>query len=248
MTGKRRNAGQNLQKEVAALQRKLASCNLNRNAGSNRRRRRRGNGNAGGGSVPAAMGSSPNPNGGRGRRRARSSAVGNGGRILLSRDELLLTVSTSAGKEESVLSKDLIPSSGVMPFLHRLSSCYQRIRWLRAHITWRPSCGTSTNGIISYGVAYNGSQSATTRELVTSLTPCNDHPVWQSTGVTPLVVPPEMLMSRKWYALNVKDTDAFDTAMGKFCVGLSHDSEPSAKSRGEFWISYSVEMEGTNPG
>lgn len=56
-----------------------------------------------------------------------------------------------------------------------------------------------------------------------------------------------MLMSRKWYALNTDKADAFDKGMGKFCVGLTHDGESVAKSRGEFWISYTVEMEGTNP-
>lgn len=55
-------------------------------------------------------------------------------------------------------------------------------------------------------------------------------------------------MSRKWYALNSTGDDPFDMQMGKFYVGLSHDEETAAKSRGEFWISYTVEMEGTNPG
>lgn len=176
------------------------------------------------------------------------TGIGNGGRIVLSRDELLVQVKTTAGRGESVFSVDLKPSSGVMPFLFRLASCYQRIRWLRAHISWRPACGTNTNGIISYGVAYNNTKSISTRELVTSLTPCNDHAVWQSTGVAPLIIPSDLLMSRKWYALNSTGDDAFDAQMGKFYVGLSHDTISTAESRGEFWISYSVEMEGTNPG
>lgn len=176
------------------------------------------------------------------------SRIGNGGRIVLSRDELLVQVKTTAGRGESVFSIDLKPSAGVMPFLFRLATCYQRIRWMRAHISWRPSCGTNTNGIVSYGVAYNNTKAVNTRELVTSLTPCNDHPVWQSTGVTPLVLPQDMLMSRKWYALNSGSDDPFDQQVGKFYVGVSHDAISTSESRGEFWISYTVEMEGTNPG
>lgn len=195
--------------------------------------------------MPAAMGSNPRPS--RGRRGGARTRVGNGGRIVLTRDELLVTVATTPDKNESVFSKDLVPSPGVMPFLFRLSSCYQRIRWVRASISWRPSCGTATDGIISYGVAFNGSESIKSRDLVTSLTPCNDHPVWQSTGISPLVIPGDMLMSRRWYPLNVTGGDQFDKGMGKFCVGLTHDAEKVAKSRGEFWISYTVEMEGTNP-
>lgn len=200
-------------------------------------------------SVPAAMGT---PNGGvrgpgRSRRGGGGNSIGNGGRIRLQRDELLLQVKTDLDKTETVFGKDLYPSAGVMPFLFRLSTCYQRIRWLRASISWRPACGTNTNGIISYGVAFNNARGITTRELVTSLTPVNDHPVWQSSGNSPLVIPGEMLMSRKWYALNTTGADTYDQQVGKFCVGLSHDSG-KAEARGEFWISYSIEMEGTNPG
>lgn len=243
MTGKRAGNTAQLKREIAALQRRLATSTISTQPKNGRRSRRRGVGTAGGGpSLPAAMGSNPQP--GRGRVRAGRARVGNGGRIVLSRDELLVQVVTTPDKNESVFSKDLVPSAGVMPFLFRLASCYQRIRWVRAHITWRPACGTATDGIISYGVAFNNSATVSSRDLVTALTPCNDHPVWQSTGVTPLIVPADMLMSRRWYPLNTTGGDIFDKCMGRFCVGLTHDSEKVARSRGEFWISYTVEMGG----
>lgn len=215
-----------------------------------RRRRRRGGGNgaggsaASGGNIPAAYASVPRNS----RQRRNAAQIGNGGRIRLQRDELLCQAVTTADKTESVFQKALVPSPGLMPFLFRLAACYQRIRWLRAHISWRPSCGTSTNGIISYGVAYNNSRAVSSRELVTALTPCNDHPVWQNSGNAPLVIPGEMLMSRKWYSLNTNSSDTYDQQIGTFCVGMSHDSSGTGESRGEFWISYTVEMEGTNPG
>lgn len=253
MTGRKRQQAGNssqLKREIAVLQRRLANVSISANTSNaapkkGRRRRRGGNGNGGGSApVPAAYTANPRPARARGGR----AQVGTGGRIVLTRDELLVTVATTADKGESVFSSELKPSSGVMPFLFRLSSCYQRIRWLRAHITWRPACGTSTNGIISYGVAFNNSATVTSRDLVTALTPCNDHPIWQSTGVNPLVIPSELLMSRRWYLLNVTKTDPGDQGMGRFCCGFTHDVESTARSRGEFWISYTVEMEGTNPG
>lgn len=245
MSNPKTNARKKIQQQIAAMQQRMANLSVS----NKRTRRRRAKGN-GGGSTGIPAGSSSNPNPVRARRgRARvGSRVGNGGRIVLQRDELLVQVKTSPQKGESVFSVDLKPSSGVMPFLFRLATCYQRIKWTRAHISWRPACGTSTNGIISYGVAYNNTRQVSTRELVTSLTPCNDHPVWQSTGVAPLVIPSDMLMSRKWYSLNSGSDDPFDQQMGKFYVGLSHDVDPQGQSRGEFWISYTVEMEGTNPG
>lgn len=227
---------------VAALAKEISRLSINNNSQPRRRRPRRGGrGMECGAGVPAAY-ASRSRIGGNGPIRP----IGNGGRIKITRDELLCSVSTTHGKTETVNSFDLIPGSGVMPFLFRLSSCYQRIRWLRAHITWRASCGTSTNGIISYGVAFNNGQSVTTRDLVTALTPCNDHPVWQSGVNNPLVIPPSMLMSRRWYILNSSTADKTDMDFGRFCYGLTHGAT-TADSRGEFWISYTVEMEGTNP-
>jgi len=111
-------------------------------------------------------------------------------------------------------------------------------------ILWKPAVGTNTNGIISYGVAFNN-QSIKSRAGVLSLTPCCDHAVWQGTGA-PLVIPADMLMSRKWYVLNATGEGKFDESVGTFYFGLTHDSEGAAKSRGEFWVRYSVAMEGTN--
>lgn len=244
MSNPKGNARKKAQKEIAALQQRMAGLQVQRK----RTRRRRANNGGNTSGIPAAGTSNPNPVRARRGRARMGNRIGNGGRIVLQRDELLVQVVTTANKDESVFSVDLKPSAGTMPFLFRLATCYQRIKWTRAHISWRPACGTNTNGIISYGVAYNNTRSVSSRELVTSLTPCNDHPVWQSTGVAPLIIPGDMLMSRKWYSLNSGSDDPFDQQMGKFYVGISHDVANSKQSRGEFWISYTVEMEGTNPG
>lgn len=164
---------------------------------------------------------------------------------MLRRDEMILSVATEASKTETVFSRVLKPSSDCMPFLFRLAACYQRIKWRSMSITWRPAVGTSTNGLITYGIAYNN-QSITSRNGITSLSPVNDHPIWQSGSSTPLVVPSNMLMTRKWYELNTNTKDPYDQAVGTFHVGLTHDSKGAAEPRGEFWIRYTIEMEGTN--
>lgn len=162
---------------------------------------------------------------------------------MLSRDELLVSAITAASASESTAGRLLKPTEEIMPFLNRLASCYQRIRWLAVHIYWKPAVGTNTNGLISYGVAYNN-QEIKNRSGVLSLTPCNDHAVWQTQG--PLVIPQDMLMTRKWYSLNSTGTDKFDQSIGTFYVGMTHDNKPTVEARGEFWIRYRVEMEGTN--
>lgn len=234
-----------LQKRVNVLANEMAKLEVGR---KRRPRARRGNTSRG---VPAGASSLPTPvAAGPGFRRRRGrmgmgTSIGNGGRIVLQRDELLLQVVTTANKNESVFSKPLTPSSGLMPFLFQISSCYQRIRWLKCHVTWRPGVGTSTNGIITYGFQFNDGAAPSSRADVTNLTPVNDHAVWQSGSSTPLVVPSDMLMSRKWYVLNSTSADAYDKALGSFCCGVSHDSKATTSTLGEFWVSYSVEMEGT---
>lgn len=240
-----------LRREISQLTNRLAQMGGSRGGRGRGRARRRGGGSSGGG-VPAAGTSNPTPvrapGGGRRRRRRRGgmgASIGNGGKITISRDELLVTVATTAGKGESLFKKLLKPGPDLMPFLYRLGACYQRIRWRAFSVTWRPSVGTNTNGIVTYGVAYNN-QEIKDRMGVTSLTPVNDHAVWQSGKNTPLVVPQNMLMTRAWYELNGSNTDPFDQALGTFYCSFTHDVAQTAASRGEFWVRYTVEMEGTN--
>lgn len=96
--------------------------------------------------------------------------------------------------------------------------------------------------MITYGVSFNKA-GLRSRAAVAALTPVKDHAVWQTSQ--PLVVPKEMLMTRQWYVLGDSQTDDFDRAVGCFHAGVSFDSSPSKFVRGEFWISYTVELEGT---
>lgn len=230
---------------------KITSRIANTRIGGAKKKKKKTNGGVPAGSTsvanPVRSARKRNSRGGR-RGGGIGPSIGNGGRIVLSRDEFLYTVSTVPQRGESFQSKLLRPSADLMPFLYRLSACYQRIRWRALSITWRPAVGTNTNGIVTYGIAYNN-QSLSDRHGITSLTPVNDHAVWQSGQNCPLVVPNNMLMSRLWYELNKQtgaSTDAYDQAVGTFYSAVTHDAHPVEQVRGEFWIRYTVEMEGTN--
>lgn len=237
-----------LKREVERLTQRVAGLGAAKSRGGRRKRNRRGGGAQPSG-IPAGGASEPRPVRARSSRKRKrggmGASIGNGGRIVITRDELLVTVATTASKADSLFKKLLKPGPDLMPFLYRLGACYQRIRWRSFAVTWRPAVGTNTNGIITYGVAYNN-QEIKDRMGVTSLTPVNDHAVWQSGRPTPLVVPQNMLMTRLWYELNGKDTDPFDQALGTFYCSFTHDVKNQAESRGEFWVRYTVEMEGTN--
>jgi hypothetical protein len=84
------------------------------------------------------------------------------------------------------------------------------------------------------------------RAQVSALYPVNDHPIWQSSS---LRVAKDLLMSRKWYATQSitgeASFDSFDYGPGTLEVGATHDSSTSAKVLGEFWVSYSVTLDGS---
>ena len=129
------------------------------------------------------------------------------------------------------------------------------MRWNKVCIEWRPAVGTTTNGIVTYGVRLmddltrvdGNPQLPASRATVSALYPVNDHPVWQ--GAT-LVVNKDLLMSRKWYATKstsgvASNVDNLDLCPGTFLYGIDHDADVKANFYGEFWITYSVTLDGT---
>jgi hypothetical protein len=185
-------------------------------------------------------------------------SIGNGGQITITRCELLFAVRVPADSKvvEHLGAIVLAPSAAegdlpvAMPFLFQLAKAYSRIRWLDMAVEWRPACGTTTNGIITYGArlmdqAKDGKlQLPASRIAVSALYPVNDHPVWQTSKIR---IPAKLLQSRLWYATDtsrVADGDLFDTAPGTLEYGLSVDASTTARVYGEFWVSYRAQLDG----
>lgn len=137
-----------------------------------------------------------------------------------------------------------------MTYLYRLASCYTRLRWNRVRFEWKPAVGTSTNGIITYGARLMDDRARNakpkSRQEVSALYPVNDHPVWQRADMT---VSRNLLMSRTWYAIaagtDADGADRIDVAPGSLEVGLDVTSNDAEMVYGEFWIDYSVTLDGT---
>lgn len=235
--------------------------------GPKRKRRRRNGGVPPGAGpfIPAAEGSFAQVvTGGKRRRRRRGGGptvgtqIGNGGQITLTRSELFLqVVSVAEPKAPSDANNTLgavaiAPGTGVMPFLWKLAQCYTRLKWNSLSFEWKPAVGTTTNGILTYGVRLMDDRKAgvppvpATRAQVSSLYPVNDHAVWCAAT---LRVNNDLLMSRKWYATEPTGTpdstfDNFDYAPGSLEYGLTHDADKGV-AYGEFWVTYSVTLDGT---
>lgn len=130
-------------------------------------------------------------------------------------------------------------------WLANLSKSFDRLVWVRAHLYFKSAVGTTTNGMVAYGMDWNFSNpSFTNRKTVLACTPVADHPVWQSTEDQPLILPPNRLMSRREYLVTTSSTvKQEDRAPGYLLVACSSDSKTVV---GEIWVDYTVQLFGTS--
>lgn len=170
--------------------------------------------------------------------------------MRVSRDELLATLnpSNSGSVSASIPINPLMKSAGTtatnfLPWLAGLASSWERIIWHTLEVSWRPSVGTTTNGIIAYGVDWDPKKAdaAPTRAQVTSLTPVKDHPIWQATDSMPLRAARNMLQSRKHYIL--RGAELLDSCPGSILVSVIN-APKDLSSLGELWCRYDVTLLG----
>lgn len=179
------------------------------------------------------------------RRRNRKKNTSSGtlateGTLRLQKMELLTTV-TSDGRGTVSSTVVLEPSS--CPLLKSLIRSFERIRWHKIHILWKPAVGTTVGGLITYGVDWDQSAPATSRENIASYSPSATNAIWADTTARPMVLPSSRLMSRQWYT--PQSGDQVDRAPGSLVYSANG---PVSTVLGEFWIDYSVTLSGTKAG
>lgn len=160
----------------------------------------------------------------------------------MARRELIHTAKAGDGGAATQWAGILYPDT--LSWLSGVAKAFERIRWHSATIIWRPAVGTTTNGMVAYGADWTCSTTAPTdRAAVLALTPVNDHPIWQSAEVRPLVLPVQRLQSRAWYVLG--GSDSFDKAPCSVFFALSSSNLTKDSLAGELWIAYDVVLSGT---
>lgn len=194
--------------------------------------------------VPAAEGAvyqQPGPSVRR-RRPATSGCNPGQGEVRVGRRELLKAVNATDPGQSVLYTIQILPEN--LPWLKGLAKAFERYKWRSVSISWRPAVGTTTNGMVAYGCAWDvPSESPPDRDAVVSLTPVNDHPVWQSSEKTPLRPPVSRLQSRPWY--NLGGSDAFDRAPFSVQFALSSTSAAKSSLVGELWVTYDIVLMGT---
>lgn len=227
----------NLQNELRSLVAKVNSLSVKSAPSAKALRRRRQRQRKKLSSVVAPVVQQPimNTVGGSRRRRRRGGASAIQGQCTISRREFLIEVK---GGDMGVLK--LTPSS--FQWLASLSKSFDRVIWNRMAFFWKAAVGTTTNGLMSYGVDWNSSTtSVTDRKKVLMLTPVTDVPVWQSTESSMMVLPASKLMSRKEYLIG--QGDIVDQVPGYLCYACSNGDKTLVC--GELWVEYTAVLFGT---
>lgn len=175
---------------------------------------------------------------------AKKSSTASDGRIVLSRKELLATVSLDANSSSSVANTPLSPSS--LPFLKGLSKNFELFRWDRVSLFYKPAVGSTYGGLVTIGVDWDGANVPTTRAGVSALSPNRTVPAWQDSESTPMSLPLERLRSRPWYVPQSSASDTTDKYPATIVYALDGTSAKNKQTVGEIWISYQCTMQGTN--
>lgn len=173
------------------------------------------------------------------RRQGRGCSTTMEGEIILRRRELLLTAKSKA---ELVGAALIDPNS--FSYLKGLAKSFNRFVFRRFNVYWKPAVGTMTDGMVAFGVLWDPVKTVTaTRDLVTSLTPVKDMPVWQGNELAPLVCSPPMLAQVKSYAIGQAASGDM-AAPGQLLYAVSA-SATTEKFWGELWVEYEVVLAGT---
>lgn len=184
------------------------------------------------------------------KRKRKNKAAGNRltqsdpGGMTIARRELLMEVAIAANKDAVYKMADLRPDN--FHFLKGIAKSFERFRFTKLNIYWKPAVGTTYGGMVAIGIDWDFSDNtAQTRADITSYTPSQSFSCWSDTERTPLVLPPSRLQSRNWYATSAT---TFDGGVGRLKIAANGETSPNtSKTVGELWIDYRVQFSGTQP-
>lgn len=176
--------------------------------------------------------------GGGRRRRARTSQnLAKSGGIRINRTDLFVTL-----KQNDNSFRYVRPSS--FTWLSNLSKFFDRWKIYSCSFEYRPSVGTTTDGKVMMGINYvSDGGNKVSKDTIAALTPFLDTPVWQSAK---LVFPQNRLMVQKEYQIDSSPSNGnweFPGAL-EWSVG---GPTGGTKEVGDIWVTYDVELFGTNP-
>lgn len=167
------------------------------------------------------------------------------GTVSLSRTELIASLVLPGGNVSAKGHIDLVPSS--FAFLKGLFKSFDRIRWLKLVVFYKPAVGTVYGGLVSVGMDWDFASDDVARTSLSGFTPNFTTAAWQDTQTRPMVLPPARMQSQNWYTPTSSDATWTQKGPGKLHWALDGTKDTAARTVGELWVSYSVQLMGTNP-
>lgn len=232
-----------LQREVQSLTDKLRQLQTTAAKPKRQRRRRAASAAVPSGSSQPGLVSVPVKTGRRRNKKSKLSVQAGLGTLTLQRREFMRSVSVGAKGAVALDYVDIVPKS--FSFLKQFTM-FDRVKWNKLHVFYKPGVGANYNGFVSYGVLWGFDKAKPSdRAGISSLTPNMSHAVWVDGEARPLVCPPQKLQTRPWFTPD--DSDAVETGPGRIIVAAESPSNTAATDSivGELWVDYSVTLTGS---
>lgn len=168
------------------------------------------------------------------------------GEVTLSKREMMCDIAVKKDAGQASIVKYLYPdtSADQMPWLSKLAKNFDRFKFHKIHIFYKPAVSAMTAGRVSVGVDWNQSIGTATAEAVTNCSPSMQFPVWEDTEGRPIVLPKNRLQSVQWY--RVGSGTGTDKGPGNLVAYVATTTVTADTTIGSLWIDYTITLQGTN--
>lgn len=166
----------------------------------------------------------------------------NAGSISIYRTEMIKSVAAGDGGDVKFTFK-VEPSQ--FPFLQGLGKCFEKVRWQKIHVWWKPAASYQTSGMLAMGWDWDAADNfaAPDRAAIMQYTPSVSCHIRDDCQKNPLVVPPARLKSIGWLAPD-GGGNPITQRPGTLCVSIDSNMKKD-ELVGELYIQYRVQMSGT---
>lgn len=167
-----------------------------------------------------------------------SGSISRSGEVEILKTELLGTIKVDPSK--STASGNFKLQVAAIPYLKKLGSCFERVKWQSLRVMYKPATSMTQAGLVSIGMDWNWSNAQVAREKIACYSPTMTNAVWKENSFT---APQKMLQSRTWYS-TVED-DSVDAGPGIIAWAIDASAGATGLTAGEVWITYKVVLAGT---
>lgn len=158
---------------------------------------------------------------------------------------------------QNTLAGSIVLEPYSFAWLGGLSKCFEKYQWVSLALDYIPDVGTTKDGSVAWGIDWGSSNATLTqgmcplrgavyavgsydRASVVALTPSAVVPLWKPNK---LVVPSNVLQTRKWYSVATSSTSK---AVDDFAPGsVAYFVTAAAGTVGDVWATYRVNFAGT---